>query len=153
MSELNASFMPELRRPVLVAAFRGWNDGGQGATLGAGYLAKQWQAKQFAEIEPETFYDFQATRPQVSLEDGMTRKLEWPENSFFHCEIPGAGRDAVILLRTEPARGALARPALRGAAADRRRRHRARAGGQRIQRTGERGGLLRRGHGLVRRGA
>src|SRR5438128_1206558 len=102
MSELNVSFMPELRRPVLVAAFRGWNDGGQGATLGAGYLAKQWEAKQFAEIEPETFYDFQATRPQVTLEDGMTRKLEWPENSFFHCEIPGAGRDAVILLGTEP---------------------------------------------------
>ncbi len=102
MSELNISFRPELRRPVLVAAFRGWNDGGQGATLGAGYLAKQWEATQFAEIEPETFYDFQATRPQVTLEDGMTRKLEWPENSFFHCEIPGAGRDAVILLGTEP---------------------------------------------------
>jgi proteasome assembly chaperone (PAC2) family protein len=102
MSELNVSFMPELRRPVLVAAFRGWNDGGQGATLGAGYLAKQWEAEQFAEIEPETFYDFQATRPQVTLEDGTTRKLEWPENSFFHCEIPGAGRDAVILLGTEP---------------------------------------------------
>ena len=102
MSELNVVFTPELRRPILVAAFRGWNDGGQGATLGAGYLAKQWDAEQFAEIEPETFYDFQATRPQVTLEDGMTRKLEWPENSFFHCEIPGAGRDAVILLGTEP---------------------------------------------------
>src|SRR4030081_3750123 len=70
MSELNVSFMPELRRPLLVAAFRGWNDGGQGATLGAGYLAKQWEAEQFAEIEPETFYDFQATRPQGTLEDG-----------------------------------------------------------------------------------
>ena len=29
---------PSLRRPVLVAAFRGWNDGGQGASLAAGYL-------------------------------------------------------------------------------------------------------------------
>jgi proteasome assembly chaperone (PAC2) family protein len=102
MSELNVSFRPELRRPVLVAAFRGWNDGGQGATLAAGYLAKQWDAQQFAEIDPETFYDFQSTRPLVSLEDGMTRKLEWPENSFFHCAIPGADRDAVILIGTEP---------------------------------------------------
>jgi proteasome assembly chaperone (PAC2) family protein len=102
MSELNVSFKPELRRPILVAAFRGWNDGGQGATLAAGYLAKQWGAEQFAEIDPETFYDFQATRPQVSLVDGLTRKLEWPENSFFHCEVPGADRDAVILLGTEP---------------------------------------------------
>jgi proteasome assembly chaperone (PAC2) family protein len=102
MSELNVSFRPELNRPVLVAAFRGWNDGGQGATLAAGYLAKQWEAEQFAEIEPEDFYDFQAMRPQVSLEDGLTRKLEWPENSFFHAPIPGTDRDAIILLGTEP---------------------------------------------------
>jgi proteasome assembly chaperone (PAC2) family protein len=102
MSELNVSFTPELRRPVLVAAFRGWNDGGQGATLAAGYLAKQWNAQQFAEIEAEQFYDFQAMRPQVTLEDGMTRRLEWPENNFFHAEIPGTNRDAVILLGTEP---------------------------------------------------
>jgi proteasome assembly chaperone (PAC2) family protein len=102
MSELNVSFRPELRRPVLVAAFRGWNDGGQGATLAAGYLAKHWAGERFAEIDPENFYDFQATRPQVSLEEGMTRKLDWPDNGFFHAEIPGIGRDAVILLGTEP---------------------------------------------------
>ncbi len=102
MSELNISFTPELRRPVLVAAFRGWNDGGQGASLAAGYLAKHWEGERFAEIDSETFYDFQATRPHVSLEDGMTRKLDWPENGFFHAEIPGTGRDAVILLGTEP---------------------------------------------------
>src|SRR2546430_2477155 len=102
MSELNLSFRPELRRPVLVAAFRGWNDGGQGASLAAGYLAKQWGASRFAEIDPESFYDFQATRPHVSLEEGMTRKLDWPDNGFFHSEIPGTDRDAVILLGTEP---------------------------------------------------
>jgi proteasome assembly chaperone (PAC2) family protein len=102
MSELNVSFRPELRRPLLVAAFRGWNDGGQGATLAAGYLAKQWEAARFAEIDPESFYDFQATRPHVSLEDGTTRRLDWPDNGFFHAEIPGTGRDAVLLLGTEP---------------------------------------------------
>jgi proteasome assembly chaperone (PAC2) family protein len=102
MSELNVSFRPELRRPVLVAAFRGWNDGGQGASLAAGYLAKEWEAARFAEIDPESFYDFQATRPHVSLEEGLTRKLDWPDNAFFHSRIPGTDRDAVILLGTEP---------------------------------------------------
>ena len=102
MSELNVSFRPELRDPVLVAAFRGWNDGGQGASLAAGYLAKAWGAERFAEIDAEQFYDFQATRPMVSLEDGITRKLEWPDNGFFHASVPGDGRDAVILIGTEP---------------------------------------------------
>jgi len=102
MSELQVSFRPELRNPVLVAAFRGWNDGGQGASLAAGYLAKAWGAERFAEIDAEQFYDFQATRPMVSLEDGITRKLEWPDNGFFHASVPGAARDAVILIGTEP---------------------------------------------------
>src|SRR5436309_15643332 len=102
MSELDVSFRPELRQPVLVAAFRGWNDGGQGASLAGGYLAKQWEAARFAEIDPENFYDFQTARPHVSLEEGMTRRLDWPDNGFFHAEIPGTRRDAVILLGTEP---------------------------------------------------
>jgi proteasome assembly chaperone (PAC2) family protein len=102
MSELIVSSKPDLRRPVLLAGFRGWNDGGQGATLGAGYLARQWEAEEFAEVDPENFYDFQAVRPQVSLEDGMTRKLEWPTNTFLHAPIPGLDRDAVILLGVEP---------------------------------------------------
>jgi predicted ATP-grasp superfamily ATP-dependent carboligase len=102
MSELIVSSRPDLRRPVLVAAFRGWNDGGQGATLAGGYLAKQWSAESFAEIDSETFYDFQAVRPTVSLEDGLTRKLEWPTNTFLHAPLPGLDRDAVILLGVEP---------------------------------------------------
>jgi proteasome assembly chaperone (PAC2) family protein len=102
MSELIVSSRPELRRPVLLAGFGGWNDGGKGATLGAGYLARQWGAEQFAEIDPENFYDFQAVRPQVSLEDGLTRKLEWPTNTFLHAPIPGLDRDVVILLGVEP---------------------------------------------------
>ena len=102
MSELIVSSRPELRSPVLIAAFRGWNDGGQGATLGGGYLAKQWGAESFAEIDSENFYDFQAVRPNVSLEDGLTRKIEWPTNTFLHAPIPDLDRDAVILLGVEP---------------------------------------------------
>ena len=102
MSELIVSARPDLRRPVLIAAFRGWNDGGQGATLGGSYLAKQWGAESFAEIDSENFYDFQAVRPNVSLEEGLTRKLEWPSNIFLQAAIPGLDRDAVILLGVEP---------------------------------------------------
>jgi proteasome assembly chaperone (PAC2) family protein len=100
--ELIVHEKPELRSPVLVAAFRGWNDGGQGASLAAGYLAKLWNAQQFAEIDPEGFFDFQVTRPHVSLVDGVTRKIEWPETAFRHAGLPGAERDAVLLTGSEP---------------------------------------------------
>src|ERR671919_1947850 len=102
MSELRMVGRPELERPVLIAAFRGWNDGGQGATLAVGYLAKHWAAARFAEIDPEGFFDFQATRPHVSLVDGATRQIDWPETTFFHAPIGDTARDAVLLLGIEP---------------------------------------------------
>src|SRR6185312_13268908 len=102
MSELRVDSHPSLERPVLIAAFRGWNDGGQGASLAGAYLARAWAAVEFASIDPENFYDFQATRPTVSLEEGYTRRIDWPENSFMYAPLPGAGRDAVILLGVEP---------------------------------------------------
>jgi proteasome assembly chaperone (PAC2) family protein len=100
--ELIVHERPELRSPVLVAAFRGWNDGGQAASLAAGYLAKLWNAQQFAEIDPEGFFDFQVTRPHVSLVEGVTRKIEWPETAFRHASLPGLERDAVLLTGNEP---------------------------------------------------
>jgi len=93
---------PSLRHPVMIVAFRGWNDGGQGASLAAGFLAKAWAADRFAEIDPEGFYDFQATRPHVSLDEGMTRRIDWPENAFYRAAVPGTERDAVLLLGIEP---------------------------------------------------
>src|SRR5438477_7751306 len=100
--ELNLTTRPSLRDPVLITAFRGWNDGGQGASLAGGYLAKTWAAARFAEIEPEDFFDFQATRPHVSLVEGQTRRIDWPDNAFYHAHIPGLERDAVLLLGIEP---------------------------------------------------
>jgi proteasome assembly chaperone (PAC2) family protein len=101
-SELRISARPTLRRPVLLTAFQGWNDGGQAATLAGGYLARLWGAERFADIDPEGFVDFQATRPQVTLDEGMTRRITWPENAFYQATIPDADRDAVILLGVEP---------------------------------------------------
>jgi proteasome assembly chaperone (PAC2) family protein len=100
--ELRIDRRPELTRPVLVAAFRGWNDGAQAATLAAGYLAKTWAAERFADVDPEDFFDFQATRPHVSLEEGLTRRIDWPETAFYHARPEGLDHDVVLLLGIEP---------------------------------------------------
>jgi proteasome assembly chaperone (PAC2) family protein len=100
--ELRIYERPTLEKPVLIGAFRGWNDGGQAATLAAGYLARRWGARKFADIDPELFVDFQATRPHVVLDEGRTRRIEWPENTFYRARIPGTSRDAVLLIGVEP---------------------------------------------------
>jgi len=100
-SELKVDERPSLSHPVLVVAFRGWNDGGQGASLAAEHLVRTWEAERFAEIDSEAFFDFQATRPRVSLVDGVTRRIEWPDNVFLRAHT-GGRRDAVVLLGNEP---------------------------------------------------
>ena len=87
---------------MLVCAFRGWNDGGQAATLAATFLRETLGAERFCDLDPEEFYDFQETRPTVRLEDGMIRRIDWPENSVTHAALPGLERDVAILLGIEP---------------------------------------------------
>ena len=110
--ELQISRRPELERPVLIAAFRGWNDGGQGASLAAGYLAKLWEAKRFAEIDPENFFDFQATRPHVSLEEGHDAKDRLAGDGLLPRASAGARsrRRAAARHRAEPPLAHLHRP-------------------------------------------
>src|SRR6266511_4105688 len=100
--ELRIVERPALRRPILICAFRGWNDGGQGASLAAAYLARTWNAVQFADVDPEEFFDFQVSRPHVSLVGGTIRRIDWPETSFHHAVIPGLDCDAVLLMGIEP---------------------------------------------------
>ncbi len=100
--DLRIGERPSLHRPVLVAAFAGWNDGGGAATLAVEHLSRVFAAEQFADIDPEGFFDFQSVRPTVSLVGGVTRRIDWPETTFRHGTIPGGDRDVVLLLGVEP---------------------------------------------------
>jgi predicted ATP-grasp superfamily ATP-dependent carboligase len=100
--ELRIHERPDLESPILISAFRGWNDGGQGASLAAGYLARLWDAERIADVDPENFFDFQATRPHVKLRDGLTREIDWPETAFYRARPDGLQRDVVLLLGIEP---------------------------------------------------
>ena len=68
---------PPLRRPVLIAAFEGWNDAGEAATAAIRHLAEVWDAEPIASLDPEDYYDFQVNRPRVLTLDGR-RRIQWP---------------------------------------------------------------------------
>ena len=89
---------PALRRPNLVAAFRGWNDAGGAASLAAGYLRAVTDAERCAVIDSEPFIDYQQTRPTVELVDGDIRRLDWPETEIYASEKS----DLVVVVGTEP---------------------------------------------------
>ena len=93
---------PELRQPLLVVAFEGWNDAGDASSLALGYLADAWRAERFATIEAEEFYDFTVTRPHVKLSENGQRRIEWPDIELLAADVPGSGHDLVLLRGVEP---------------------------------------------------
>jgi proteasome assembly chaperone (PAC2) family protein len=93
---------PELRSPILVCAFRGWNDAAAAASTELATVAGSLDAEVVAELDPEEFFDFQANRPTITLTEGQTRHIEWPANSLLTAQAPGAERDLVLLDGTEP---------------------------------------------------
>lgn len=93
---------PKLRDPVLVCAFRGWNDAASAASTALETLCDSLEVDVLAEIDPEDYFDFQANRPTIAFSDGAHRRIEWPRNTFIAGRAQGAERDLVLLDGTEP---------------------------------------------------
>jgi proteasome assembly chaperone (PAC2) family protein len=93
---------PELRNPVVIAAFAGWNDAADAATTAIKFLIDRWKPVKFAEIEPEEFYDFTETRPTIHDGKGVQRIISWPSNQFLAYVAPHLDRDIILYLGVEP---------------------------------------------------
>ena len=94
--------LPQLRAPVLVCAFRGWNDAAAAASTALVAVAGSLDSEVVAQLDPEEFFDFQANRPTITLTEGQTRNIEWPENILLAARAPSAERDLLLLDGTEP---------------------------------------------------
>ena len=91
-----------LRAPALICAFKGWNDAADAASSAISYVGTALGAQRFATIDPEEFYDFQATRPRVKMVEGQTREIVWPAVELFEARVPRAPRDLILLTGSEP---------------------------------------------------
>jgi predicted ATP-grasp superfamily ATP-dependent carboligase len=91
-----------LRAPAMVCAFEGWNDAGDAASSAVSFLASALDARRFARIDSEEFYDFQANRPCIRLVENETRAIEWPTVEIFEATAPRAPRDLVLVRGVEP---------------------------------------------------
>lgn len=94
---------PQLRRPRAIIAFDGWNDAADAASGSVRYLLEELELTEpFAAIDPEEFYDFQAHRPHVKIDDGGTRQLTWPMTRFFGASLANEERDLLLVVGDEP---------------------------------------------------
>ena len=102
MRYLTMEQTPELRSPVAILAFTGWNDAANAASNAARFVVRRLGARRFASIEPEPFYAYTETRPTVRIDSSGQRRLTWPGNEFFYARTPGEARDYVIGIGAEP---------------------------------------------------
>ncbi len=91
-----------LRAPAMVCAFQGWNDAGDAASTAVSFLASALDARRFARIDSEEFYDFQANRPCVQLDENGAREIVWPTVEVFEARAPRTSRDLVLVQGVEP---------------------------------------------------
>src|SRR5437868_10302438 len=103
MHPLEWEYRPDgLRAPALVCAFKGWNDAADAASTALTFVGSTLGAQRFATIDPEEFYDFQSTRPQVKLVEGETRQIVWPATELYEARVPRAPRDLILMVGSEP---------------------------------------------------
>ena len=80
---------PQLRSPVLVASFSGWNDAASAASTALGAIGGSLETELIARIDPEEFFDFQANRPTIEISDGELQGVEWPDNLIVAATAAG----------------------------------------------------------------
>ncbi|WP_201360500.1 PAC2 family protein [Dictyobacter formicarum] len=102
MSQIHYYNQPELREPIVVVAFGGWNDAADSATTAIKFLIDRWLPEKIAEIDAEDFFVFTETRPTIKYVDGVQRSITWPANQFFAHAEPEFNRDVILFLGTEP---------------------------------------------------
>ncbi|MEJ5915605.1 PAC2 family protein [Pseudokineococcus sp. 1T1Z-3] len=93
---------PELRDPVVLAAFEGWNDAAEAASGALDHLARVWGETTFAELDPEDYHDFQVNRPVTGFDEDGRRRTTWPTTRLAWARPPGADRDVVLVHGIEP---------------------------------------------------
>jgi proteasome assembly chaperone (PAC2) family protein len=102
MDHVRWTTRPTLQEPVVIAAFEGWNDAGDAATTAARYLIERWETELVADVDPEEFYDFTSTRPEVQLDDDGVREITWPATEVYAGSIPGSDQDVLVVVGSEP---------------------------------------------------
>ena len=73
--------------------------GGLGAVV---FVGERFGAHRVASIDPEAFYDFQATRPLIDLSIAGGSSIVWPEVELLVARSPDGPHDLLLVAGAEP---------------------------------------------------
>ncbi|MDU0345856.1 PAC2 family protein [Microbacterium sp. KSW2-29] len=96
--------MDALGRRIIVAAFDGWNDAGEAASAAAALLRADAEYEVVHTVDPELYFDYQYTRPQIGLDAEGRRTLTWPEAKLLRPTERSGDAEIWLLVGVEPAR-------------------------------------------------
>lgn len=96
--------MDGLGERVLVAAFDGWNDAGEAASVAVRTLRDGGTYEIAHSVDPEQYFDYQYTRPTIAMDAEGRRVLSWPQAALLR-PVPSVPGSLWLLTGAEPARG------------------------------------------------
>ena len=94
--------MPQLNKPILIAAFGGWSNAGNTAIKAVEYLIRKKRATLLADIDPDCFFQFTQNRPIIAIKEGRLRDVRLNKTSFSCFSNKEGGHDIILAKGQEP---------------------------------------------------
>ncbi|MEY4390605.1 MAG: hypothetical protein RLZZ400_348 [Actinomycetota bacterium] len=93
---------------TLIVGFEGWSDAGEAASGAVRFMALQANAEAGYSVDPDDYYDYQFSRPTVSLDEDGVRQLTWPGAELYTPDsevlVQTGSERMFFLLGAEPSR-------------------------------------------------
>lgn len=86
---------------ILVIAFDGWTDAGEGGSMAADALREAFEPEVIGAFAPDDLFDYRDRRPTIDIARGELGQVEWPE---VRVEVlrPPSGPALVLVSGPEP---------------------------------------------------
>ncbi|MDO5533919.1 MAG: PAC2 family protein [Propionibacteriaceae bacterium] len=92
--------LTDLRRPVVLFAFSGWNDAGDAATGVIDHLTEHYETEFAFQLDPDEYYDLTENRPVLVRGSDGERSIQWATTEVLIARMPD--QDLVLVNGPEP---------------------------------------------------
>jgi proteasome assembly chaperone (PAC2) family protein len=101
MEEIIYLEKPTLHKPYLIIGFEGWPNAAEVSSFALQHLIDSLEAKKFASIPTENFYQISSLRPMAVIKEGRLIELKSPGNHFYYVKNP-LSNDLILFYGVEP---------------------------------------------------